>query len=167
MRKSKEKKPNHGSKILPIAGVITSLAGIIAVFVIRQTFMMSVKDAVLSDGFAPIAKENFELYFKLSLIMCTVLFVLCLLSGVTNFILKDSAGRFSALSVKTAPILSALAMVVLSAFYAYLTYDNEFPIAHYLILLGISEGAVLLLPPSLYRICCASANKPTNTSGRN
>ena len=124
--------------------------------------MLSVKKAVTSDGVIPIAKDNFDLYFKLSLIMCTVLFVLSLLSFLTHFILKDTAGRFSKLTVTVTPILSVLALIVLSAFYAYLTHDKTFPTSGYLVILGISEGAVLLLPPSLYRLCISAAHKHSN-----
>lgn len=129
--------------------VAISLLGFGGIFVIQTVFDRAMKNNMLAEGVMPIAYDNFHLYFELSLIICAVLLGLTLLSSVTYIIQSGKKSNFTRLTVKASPVICSVAMIMVSAFYAYLTYDSDLPIVNYLLLLGVCEAALFLFPFTL------------------
>ena len=155
-------KGNISSKKRPFAVrlvfVIISILGAAGILIIKILLEGQTAAHMLSEGVMSVAHDNMNLYFKLSVFMCAVLLLLTLLSALTAG--KGKRNTFSSLTVKLSPILSAVAMILLSAFYAYLTYDSKYSIVPALILLGISEAATFFLPLAIvYGRSKAGSNK--------
>lgn len=96
-----------------------------------------------------VSADDFGLYFKLSLIICSVLLGLTLLSAVT-YIFQRSVSRFQRITVSMAPIICSVTVFVMSVFYAYLTSGSVVNITGFLLALGAGEAMLFRLPCALY-----------------
>ena len=143
------------------AGVGISLAGFLGILLVKVFFDGFMKKCVTADGLMPIENDNFYIYFKLSLTVCAVLLALTLLSAVTYVLQRGPKSKFSYLTVTLSPAICQLAMIMLAAFYSYLTYDSQRPIAAYLVLLGICEAALYFMPLTIAAEVKSAENRKT------
>lgn len=137
------------SKIFRLTAYILTVLGAVGIFVTDRLFDVRVKAYITSSGEVPMAKENFSLFFNLSLGLAALLMALQLLtiaSDVLHGQRKKSVG--SILSKIYAP-LSMVVLVALAVFFAYLSADRLFPVAGYIITLGICEATVFCLPMAI------------------
>lgn len=120
-----------------------SVVGIAAVYLIFYRLI-----GMHDDSAAQLAAENFKLYFFLSVTACAVFLALSfgqsLLCRASE---RDS--RIAAILTSVTPILAALVFIATAIFYSYLTYNTEINISWYIVLLGVFEGALFILPREL------------------
>lgn len=134
------------SKIFRTVAYVLTLLGAIGVFVTDRLFAHRVKAYITASGEVPMAKENFTLFFKLSLGLAALLMALQLLTIVVDLLSgQRKAGSRAIIAGIYAP-LSMAVLVALAAFFACLSADRLFPVASYIITLGICEAAVFCLP---------------------
>lgn len=137
-----------------------SLLGVLLIFLCRAAFYSFVGTDTDPDGAVAVITDNFELYYKISLILCGVLLLLTLLSSFT-YLFQKNVSRFQKLTVSASPIICSVTVFVLSVFYAYLTAGGIVSIAGYLVLLGLGEAMLFRLPCAVY----VSLRKSTDRTG--
>ncbi|MBR5447103.1 MAG: hypothetical protein IKV40_01630 [Clostridia bacterium] len=135
------------SKIFRIGAYVLTLLGAMGAFVTDRLFAVRVKEYITSAGEVPMAKENFTLFFRLSMGLCALLMALQLLTLAIDALSgKDKRGAFSRVASKIYAPLSMAVVISLAVFFAYLSADKLFPVHGYIISLGICESVLFLLP---------------------
>lgn len=128
--------------VMRAVGVGVSLLGFLGIFLVKLIFDKTMKNYVVKNGYMPMDHDNFYLYFKLSLIICAVLLGLTVLSSFTYAVQKEEKSRFSRFIVLASPAVCSVAMLILSWFYAYLTYGKESILTPYVVIIGVCEAAL-------------------------
>ena len=128
--------------VMRAVGVGISLFGFLGIFLVKLIFDNSMKSYSVEHGYLPMDNDNFYLYFKLSLIICAVLLGLTVLSSFTYAVQNGGKGRFSRFIVVASPAVCSITMLILSWFYAYLTYGKNSILTPCLIILGVCEAAL-------------------------
>ncbi len=137
------------TKLFRTVAYVLTFLGAVGIFITDRIFAHSVKEYITSAGEIPMAKENFTLFFRLSLGLAALLMALQLLNIVVDVLhgqRKKSVG--SILSKIYAP-LSMVVLIALAVFFAYLSADRLFPVHGYIITLGLCEAAVFCLPMAI------------------
>ena len=133
---------SHGKKKLIRVGVELGISavGVLLVFVSRALV------AHFAGGnTAEVVRDNFILYFNVSLILSGVLLVLTLFSALT-FLFQKEVGRFQRITASASPVICSASLIAVAVFYAYLTAGGIVSITPYVILLGIGEAMVFRFP---------------------
>lgn len=133
----------------PVIEAVLALCGAAAVIASRLVFD-SRFSAPLSEGVS-VARDNFMLFFVLSLALCAVLLLLTTLSVVCAALHRESPRAFH-ITARLSPLLCSLVMLVLALFYAYLTAGGVRSITPYLLSLGIGEALLLRFPCVIYTL---------------
>lgn len=168
---NKKGKPADAAKASPspvkkklvrgIAELGISALGAVLLILCRVLFRAFTDNGAISVGSAEVARDNFTLYFKISLILCAVLLLLTVMSALTYFFQKE-VGKFQHFAVSVSPVICSVAVLAVSGFYAYLTAGGEVNITGYLVLLGIGEAMLFRLPCALYVFLRKGEKEPKN-----
>ncbi len=137
------------SKVFRTAAYILTVLGAVGIFVTDKLFDVRVKAYISEAGEVPMAKENFNLFFNLSLGTCALLMALQLLTLAFDALSGQKKKGFSNLSAKIYAPLSMAVILALSVFFTYLSADRLFPVGGYIIALGICEAVLFCLPMAL------------------
>lgn len=144
LREEKEKRPPMGPHMKKLVRIALELgiAVIGAAFVVLSRILF----ASFADGStAEVARDNFELYFNVSLILSGVLLVLTLFSALT-FLFQKEVSRFQRITASASPVICSVSLIAVAVFYAYLTAGGAVSITPYVILLGIGEAMIFRFP---------------------
>lgn len=116
--------------------------------------------AFFADGStAEVARDNFELYFNVSLILSGVLLVLTMFSALT-FLFQKEVSRFQRITASASPVICSASLIAVAVFYAYLTAGGAVSITPYVILLGVGEAMIFRFP------CAVSAMLRKTDNGK-
>lgn len=124
-------------------------AGLVLIILCRVLFNVFVGKKAESEGVIAVSRDNFELYFKISLVLSAVLLVLTVLSALT-YLFQKEVSRFQRLTVSASPVICSVAVLAIAMFYAYLTSGGAVSITGYLFLLGLGEAMLFRLPCAMY-----------------
>ena len=127
----------------------------------RGLFQPFADKGAISGGSEEVERDNFTLYFIVSLILCAVLLLLTVMSALTYFFQKE-VGKFQRFAVSVSPVICSVAVLAVSGFYAYLTAGGEVNITGYLVLLGIGEAMLFRLPCAVYVFLRKGEKAPKN-----
>jgi len=141
--------PRKKKLIRVLAELGATLLGGILIILSKVCFEFIAVPSAEKQGVLAITRDNFELYFKLSGMLCGILLLLTLLSAFTYLFQKD-VGRFQRLVVSASPLICSAAVISTSAFYSYLTTGIAVSIIPYLIVLGLGQALVFRLPCAMY-----------------
>ncbi len=146
----------------PLVEAMLAFCGAVAVIVSRLLFD-SRFSSPLSES-ASVARDNFMLFYKLSLALCAVLLLLTALSVVCSVLHRESPRVFR-ITARLSPLLCSLIMLVLALFYAYLTAGGANSITPHLLALGIGEALLLRLPCVIYTLFEYRSGSKVTTKG--
>ena len=116
---------------------------------VKSIFDGKISSFISSNGFVTVSYDNFYLFFNISTIITAVLLALTLLSAATYVFQKEKPSAYTFLTVTLSPVICAAAIIMVSAFYSYLTHGSECTILQYILLLGVFEAVLFALPFSI------------------
>ena len=125
------------------------LLGALVILFIKTVFDAAMNKKEAAGVAVDLIKDEFDLFFTISLAVCAVLLILTMLSALT-YLFQKSVSRFQRLTVSMAPIICSAAVLAISLFYAYLTSGSLVSITGYMILLGLGEAMLFRLPCAVY-----------------
>ena len=133
-------------KIFRYMGVALSVLGAAGILITRRVFDVNVKEYIKTAGEVPMAKDNFNLFFTLSVALCALLLALIFTSLAVNAVGGRTKISFGNILLKIYSPLSMAVIIAMSVFFSYLSADKLFSAGAYIISLGICEAALFALP---------------------
>lgn len=141
------------------------LAGVVVIFLSRVLFNTFVMGKAESEGVLAVTRDNFELYFKISLILSAVLLALTVMSALT-YLFQKEISRFQRITVSASPVICSVSVLAVAVFYAYLTSGGAVSIFGYLVALGIGEALLFRLPCAMYVAIRKPEGKAKKSKGK-
>jgi len=151
------------SALTVISGIAVSVLGFIGIFTVKSVFDGKISTFVKANGFVPVSNDNYYLFFNVSTVITAALLALTLLSAATYVFQKEKPSKFTFLTVTTSPVICAVALLMVSGFYSYLSHGSECVIFPYVLLTGIFEAALFALPFAVTRAHRITTHKTRKT----
>ena len=96
-----------------------------------------------------LVKDDFYLFFVVSLVISGVLLVLTVLSALT-YLFEKSVNRFQRIVVSVAPVICSVSVAAIALFYSYLTSGGFVSITGYILALGAGEAMIFRFACGIY-----------------
>lgn len=134
-----------------VIGTVISVAGFGGIFAVNSVFNSKMSTFIAEKGFHPVSYDNYQLFFKASTALTAIFLAMTLLSAATYVFQKEAPSKFTYFTVTTSPVICAVALLMISGFYSYLTHGSECTIFQYVMLTGLSEALLFALPYTITR----------------
>lgn len=145
----KQISPGKRKLVRVIAELGVFLLGALVILTTKAVFDNVMNKKSAAGAALDLAKDDFNLFFMISLMICAVLLLLTLVSALT-YMFQKNVSRFQRIVVSASPVICSAAVFAISLFYAYLTSGGIFGITAYIVSLGVGEAMLFRLPCAVY-----------------